>query len=61
MNPNELLRIVDSLHRDKNIEPEVVFQAIESAMLSAAKKHYGEEAEVVIQIDRKNGGAHRQL
>ncbi len=55
MNPNELLRIVDSLHRDKNIEPEVVFQAIESAMLSAAKKHYGEEADVTIHIDRKSG------
>lgn len=55
MNPNELLRIVDSLHREKNIDPEVVFQAIESAMVSAAKKHYGEEAEIVIQVDRKNG------
>ena len=36
MNPNELLRIVDSLHREKNIEPEVVFQAIEAALVSAA-------------------------
>ena len=55
MNPNELLRIVDSLHREKNIDPEVVFQAIEAALASAAKKQYGEESEIVIQIDRKDG------
>jgi len=55
MNPNELLRIVDSLHREKNIEPEVVFQAIEAALVSAAKKHYGEESELAIQINRKDG------
>lgn len=55
MNPSELLRIVDSLHREKNIDPEVVFMAIESAMVSAAKKHYGDESEIAIQVDRKNG------
>jgi N utilization substance protein A len=43
MNPNEILRIVDSLHREKNIDPEIVFHAIESAMVTAATKQYGEE------------------
>ena len=52
MNPNEVLRIVDAIHRDKNIDPEIVFQAIESAMFSAAKKNYGEETDVTIAIDR---------
>jgi len=56
MNPNELLRIVDALHRDKNIEPEVVFQAVESALVSAAKRHFGEDSQIAIQIDRKTGG-----
>ncbi len=55
MNPNEVLRIVDAIHRDKNIDPEIVFQAIESALVTAAKKHYGEESEIVIQIDREHG------
>lgn len=55
MNPNELLRIVDSLHREKNIDPEVVFQAVESALVSAAKRHFGEESLIAIQIDRKSG------
>ena len=31
-NPGEVLRLVDSLHRDKNIDSEYVFQAIESAL-----------------------------
>jgi N utilization substance protein A len=55
MNPNELLRIVDSLHRDKNIDPEVVFQAIEAALVTAAKRQYGEESEIVVRIARENG------
>jgi len=55
MNPNELLRIVDSLHRDKNIDPEVVFQAIEAALVTAAKRQYGEETEIVVRIARENG------
>jgi transcription termination/antitermination protein NusA len=55
MNPNELLRIVDSLHRDKNIETEVVFQAIEAALVTAARRQYGDEADIDIQIDRETG------
>jgi N utilization substance protein A len=55
MDPNELLRIVDAIHRDKNIDKEIVFQGIEAALISAAKKHYGEEVEVVVEIDRANG------
>jgi N utilization substance protein A len=55
MNPSEVLRIVDTIHRDKNIDKEVVFQGIESALMTAAKKRYGEEADVVIGIDRQSG------
>lgn len=50
-----MLRIVDSLHREKNIDKELVFQAIESALMTAAKKHYGETAEVVVTINRETG------
>jgi len=55
MNAQELLRIIDSIHREKNIDKEVVFQAIESALVSAAKKHYGETETVEVTIDRKDG------
>jgi transcription termination/antitermination protein NusA len=55
MNPNELLRIVDSLHREKNIDPEIVFQAIEAALATASKRQYGEESEITVSIDRPTG------
>jgi N utilization substance protein A len=55
MNPSEVLRIVDAIHRDKNIDKEIVFEGIEAALVSAAKKHYGEEADIVVKIDRQDG------
>ena len=48
MNPSEILRIVDAIHREKNINKEIVFQAMEAALVSAAKRHYGEEEDIVI-------------
>src|SRR6266436_954902 len=55
MNANEVLRIVDSIHRDKNIEKEIVFEAIEAALVSAAKKQYGEDQDITVVIDRVSG------
>ena len=55
MDPSELLRIVDTIHRDKNIDKEIVFEGIEAALISAAKKHYGEEADIQVKIDRHTG------
>ena len=53
MNSAELLRIVDMIHRDKGLDREIVFQGLEAALLSAAKRHYGEDSQIVIRIDRK--------
>src|SRR4051812_24844972 len=55
MNPVDMLRIVDSLHREKSIDKEIVFQAIEAALVTAAKKHYGELADIVVTINRETG------
>lgn len=55
MNPNELLRIVDTIHRDKNIDKEIVFEGIEASLVSAAKRHYGEESDIIVHIDREDG------
>jgi N utilization substance protein A len=53
------LRIVENIARDKNIDKESVFQDLEAAMISAARKHFsalkGAEVEVVVRIDRNNG------
>jgi len=58
MDANEILRIVDAIHRDKNIDKEIVFEGIEAALVSAAKKHYGEMEDIVVEIDRSNGAIH---
>ncbi len=52
----ELLRIVDSIHREKNIDAEIVFQGIELALVSAARKHFGAaDDDIQITIDRESG------
>jgi len=52
----ELLRIVDNIARDKNIDRESIFVDLEEAMVSAARKHFGElESAVVVKIDRETG------
>jgi N utilization substance protein A len=55
MNAGEVLRIVDAIHRDKNIDKEIVFEGIEAALVSAAKKYYGEESDIQVVIDRQSG------
>ena len=51
----ELLRLVETIRRDKSIEGEIIFQGIESALVSAAKKHFGAAEDVSITIDRASG------
>jgi len=58
MMPNELLRLVDTLHRERDIDTELVFQGIEAALLSAARKHMGASEELVVSIDRETGEVH---
>jgi len=52
----ELLRIVENIARDKNIEKESIFVDLEEAMVSAARKHFGEpDSNIVVSIDRGTG------
>lgn len=55
MDKESLLRLVDSLHRDKEIAKDVVFQGIEAALTTAARKHFKSQEAVSIQIDRNTG------
>jgi len=55
MNGPDLVRIVDAIRREKNIDAEVIFQGIEAALSSAAKKHFGAAEEVLVRIDRTSG------
>ena len=58
MKPEEILRIVDAIHRDKNIDKEIVFQAIEAALVTALTRQYGEASDVQVAIDRTDGRVH---
>ena len=52
----ELLRIVENIARDKNIDKESIFVDLEEAMISAARKHFGEpDCDVAVNIDRGTG------
>jgi len=51
----ELLLLVDALAREKNVERETVFGALEQALASATKKRFREEVEARVEIDRETG------
>ena len=53
----ELLTILSAIERDKGIDRDILIQAIESAVASAAKKSEGvsEETEATATLDRKTG------
>ena len=51
----EILLLVDALSREKSVDKEVVFEALESALASATKKRFTDEADVRVSIDRNTG------
>ncbi|MGB9625823.1 MAG: transcription termination factor NusA, partial [Phycisphaerae bacterium] len=51
----ELMRIVDGISRDKNIDKESVIADLEAAIVSAARKKFGQEEDVTVTIDRITG------
>jgi len=51
----ELIRTVDAIAKERNIDRETVFADLEAAMVSAAKKSFGSSDEVQIRIDRGTG------
>jgi N utilization substance protein A len=46
---------VDTLHRDKEIDRELVFQGLEAALASASRKQLGADETLVVTIDRQTG------
>jgi len=51
----ELLMLVDAISREKNVDREVVFGAVEAALASASKKLQGGEVDIRVSIDRETG------
>jgi len=52
----DIVRFVDNIARDKNIDRESVFLDLEEAMVSAARKHFGKpDSDITVHIDRNTG------
>ena len=51
----EILLLVDALSREKSVSKDVVFDSLESALVSATKKRFADEADVRVAIDRDTG------
>jgi N utilization substance protein A len=51
----EILMLVDALAREKNVDKEVVFGALEHALAQATKKRYEGEVDIRVAIDRDTG------
>jgi len=51
----EILVLVDALAHEKNVDRDIVFGALESALASATKKRFEDEVDVRVAIDRDSG------
>ncbi|MHC4261561.1 MAG: transcription termination factor NusA [Planctomycetota bacterium] len=55
MDREALLRMVDTIHRNRDISKEVVFQSLEEALAAAVRKRLGADDDLVCEIDRETG------
>src|SRR5881296_3903037 len=51
----ELINVIEQIGREKGIDKEILFEALESALLSASRKTLGPADNVRMHIDRKSG------
>jgi len=51
----EIMRIVDAIAKNRNIDREIVVADLEAAMVSAARKYFGSMDEITVHIDRQSG------
>jgi len=54
----EVLYVVDAVSNEKGVEKTVIFEAIEAALASAARKRHGGDIDVRVEIDRETGEYH---
>jgi N utilization substance protein A len=50
-----MLMLVDAISREKNVERDVVFGAVEAAMAQATKKLYPGDVDIRVSVDRDSG------
>ena len=55
MQSNEILAVVDSVSTEKGLDKDIIFSAIEVAIASASQRHFHEDADLFVKIDRETG------
>ena len=55
MESNEILAVVDSVSTEKGIGKDIIFNAIEIAIASASQRHFHEDADLYVTINRDTG------
>ena len=55
MNGKELIKALDALVAEKNISPDVVFEALQLALQTAYKKNFNSKTNVRVDINRETG------
>ena len=55
MQSNEILAVVESVSTEKGLDKDVIFEAIEIAIASASQRHFHEDADLFVSIDRDTG------
>jgi N utilization substance protein A len=54
----ELLKAFRELGNEKGIVPEILFDAVEAALIAAYRKNFGSSQNVRVELDRKDGDIH---
>ncbi|MBV9262705.1 MAG: transcription termination/antitermination protein NusA [Candidatus Eremiobacteraeota bacterium] len=55
LDSSELLTALREIARDRDIPFEMLLEALEAALLTAYKRHYGGEANAIVTVDRQTG------
>ena len=53
MKGSDLLRIVDQMHHEKNIDRDIIFEGIEAALQLATQKKFGDKRFVCSRLTRR--------
>ncbi|MBU2023853.1 MAG: transcription termination/antitermination protein NusA, partial [Gammaproteobacteria bacterium] len=51
----EILLVVEAVSNEKDVPKQVIFEAVEIALASAAKRRFEEDALIRVSIDQRTG------
>ena len=51
----KLIDVLHSIAKERNISFEMLLEALEAALLTAYKRHFGTESNAIVMVDRQTG------